>query len=91
MELELNSLKQDDYESDIEYNDNKKLNEIIKNVNNQYILGLEQNMIKIKNIEENLKHDRSISNDVMLERLDLTNTTIRGIEEQLNLFKSNDI
>ena len=91
MEHELNSLKLDDYESDTEYNDNKKLNEIIKKVKNQYILGLEQNLNKIKNIKENLKHDRSISNDVMLERLDKTNTTIREIEEQFNLFKSNDI
>ena len=91
MEHELNSLKQDDYESDLEYYDNKKLNEIIKHVKNQYILGLEQNMIKIKDIKQNLKHDGSISSDVMLERLDKTNTTIRAIEEQLNLFKSNDI
>ena len=88
MEQELNSAKPDDYESN---NDIKKRNELIKYLNNQYILGLEQNMMKIKNIKENLKHDRSISDDVMLERLDKTNTTIREIEEQLNLFKSNGI
>ena len=91
MEHELNSLKLDDYESDTEYNDNKKLNEIIKKVNNQYILGLEENMNKIKDIKENLKHDKSIPFNLMLKRLDITNTKIRAIEEQLNLFKSNDI
>ena len=91
MEHKLNSLKPDDYESDTEYNDNEKLNEIIKKVNNQNILDLEKNMNKMKDIKENLKHDKSLPFNLMLKRLDITNTKIREIEEQLSLFKSNDI
>ena len=58
---------------------------------NQYILDLEQRMNKMKDIKENLKHDKSLPFNLMLKRLDMANTNIRAIEEQLNLFKSNDI
>ena len=67
MEHKLNSLKPDDYESDTEYNDNEKLNEIIKKVNNQNILDLEKNMNKMKDIKENLKHDKSLPFNLMLK------------------------
>ena len=47
-------------------------------------------MNKMKDIKENL-NTTNFSFNLMLKRLDITNTKIRAIEEQLNLFKSNDI